>query len=106
MTNVVTIKYPLLHVIYYITLPNILDDMRKKWLYEKKMIVILPVFFQVILYTRDNTRLITSSVNSYSRVVTYVTVKQYKKTEFIYNNEMKVQNACIAHDSYHSPSFR
>ena len=27
--NVVAIKYPLLHVIYYITLPNILDDTRK-----------------------------------------------------------------------------
>ena len=34
--NVVAIKYSLLHVIYYITLPNILDDMRKKQLYEKK----------------------------------------------------------------------
>ena len=29
MMNVVVIEYPLLHVIYYITLPNILDDTRK-----------------------------------------------------------------------------
>ena len=32
-------------------------------------------FIQIILYTRGNTRLITSSVKSCSRVVTYVTVK-------------------------------
>ena len=29
MIKVVAIKYHLLHVIYYITLPNILDDTRK-----------------------------------------------------------------------------
>ena len=39
------------------------------------MIVILPVFSQIILYTRGNKRLKTSSVNSCSRGVTYVAVK-------------------------------
>ena len=29
MINMVAIKYPLLHVTYYITLQNILDDARK-----------------------------------------------------------------------------
>ena len=72
--NVVTIKYLLLHVICCITLPNLLDDTRKYELYEKKIIIILP-FFKIISYTRDNTKLITFSVNSCSRVLTYVIVK-------------------------------
>ena len=80
MINVVVIKYPLLHAIYYITLPNILDDMRKEQLYEEQNDRNSVCFFsQVISHTRDNTRLITSSVNSCSRVVTYVTVKSIQE---------------------------